>query len=490
MNIQATARALTTVKTPALVVAVNAIKTDESIKVADSKVLSALDAVSNDYFSQRAAHLPKSAGEIRTFYDVDGVIADSVVVVALKNDQSGLTKAVQSVGEYLRAHHLTQAVVTWVQHDFDGLDTAKIARLVAQGLQHADYCFDDFKSDAKERNTLNVELLLENADDAVETGIEQGLAIAAGMNLLRDLGNLPGNVCTPTYLAQTAEALGKSYQTLDVEMLTEQDIDALKMGSLLSVSKGSIEPPRLIKMHHKGSDDAPIIFVGKGVTFDSGGISLKPGAGMDEMKYDMCGEGSVFGLMKTVSELNLPINIMGIVPSVENMPSDRASKPGDIVTSMSGKTIEILNTDAEGRLILCDALTYAQQFKPKVLIDIATLTGAVIIALGRNPSGLMSNNDELADALLAAGEQSGDRAWRLPIWDEYVKQLESPFADLQNIGGREAGTITAGCFLGEFTKGVAWAHLDIAGTAWTNRKDGATGRPVPLLAEYVLSQIQ
>ncbi len=256
------------------------------------------------------------------------------------------------------------------------------------------------------------------------------------------------------------------------------------------MSKGSIEPPRLIKLQHKGSDDAPIIFVGKGVTFDTGGISLKPGAGMDEMKYDMCGAGSVLGVMQTVAELNLPLNVIGIVPTVENMPSDRASKPGDIVKSMSGKSIEILNTDAEGRLILCDALTYAQQFKPKALIDIATLTGAVIIALGREPSGLMSNDDDLAAALLTAGEACGDRAWRLPIWDEYTELLKSPFADLQNIGGREAGTITAGCFLGEFTKDVAWAHLDIAGTAWKNRKGGATGRPVPILMQYLLSQLK
>lgn len=492
MNIQTNIQALNSIKADVLVVAVNACQDKDKKKqeVSKKSVLGALDKASDGFFSAQGndKHLPKKAGDIRTFYQINGVAA-AVAVIAVKPTQKGLSSAAAAVGKYLRAQEVESGAVALLQHDFGGLEQQKVARLLAQGLANADYRFDDFKSGAQKLGALSVDILLDAPDKDSEKGIAEGLAIAKGMETLRDLGNLPGNVCTPKYLAKTAKQLAEKYDSLSVEILKEKEIKKLKMGSLLSVSKGSIEPPRLIKLQHKGSDDAPIIFVGKGVTFDTGGISLKPGAGMDEMKYDMCGAGAVMGLMKTIAELNLPINIIGIIPSVENMPSDRATKPGDIVTSMLGKTIEILNTDAEGRLILCDALTYAQQFKPKALIDMATLTGAAIIALGRQPSGLMSNDDELADALLEAGEQSGDRAWRLPIWEEYVEQLQSPFADLQNIGGREAGTITAGCFLGEFTKDVPWAHLDIAGTAWTNRKGGATGRPVPLLAEYVLSQI-
>jgi leucyl aminopeptidase len=266
---------------------------------------------------------------------------------------------------------------------------------------------------------------------------------------------------------------------------------ALKMGSLLSVSAGSVEPGNLIVMNYKGTNSKtkPIVLVGKAVTFDTGGISLKPGRGMDEMKFDMCGGASVFGVMRTLLETELPINVIGIVPAVENMPAGNATKPGDVVTSMSGQTIEILNTDAEGRLILCDALTYAGRFTPDTVIDIATLTGAVIGALGKVTSGLLSNDDNLANDLLDSGTKSGDRAWRLPLWEEYDKQIKSNFADMANIGG-EAGTITAACFLSRFTKSYKWAHLDIAGTAWmSGPQKGATGRPVPLLMEYIRSKV-
>ena len=265
----------------------------------------------------------------------------------------------------------------------------------------------------------------------------------------------------------------------------------LNMGSLLSVSSGSEQPAKLIIIHYTGGakDDKPVVLVGKGVTFDSGGISIKPSAGMDEMKYDMCGAASVFGTMAAINEGRLPINVVGVIPATENLPDGKATKPGDVVTSMSGQTIEILNTDAEGRLILCDALTYSDRFDPDVVIDIATLTGACIVALGNTASGLMSNNDELADDLLSAGQKSGDRAWRLPIWDEYNQLIESPFADMANVGGRAAGTITAACFLSRFTKKYRWAHLDIAGTAWKSGKaKGATGAPVPLLTQFLMDR--
>ena len=278
---------------------------------------------------------------------------------------------------------------------------------------------------------------------------------------------------------------------LECEVLEQDDMDKLGMGSLLSVSKGSIEPPKLISLSYKGDGDSkPVVLVGKGVTFDSGGISLKPGAGMDEMKYDMCGAASVLGAMRAIAQIKPNINLTVVVPAVENMPAHNASKPGDVVTSMSGQTIEILNTDAEGRLILCDALTYVEKFNPEVVIDVATLTGAVIIALGKHNSGLMSNDQDLADDIIVSSKGALDGVWQLPIEDEYDEQLKSNFADMGNIGGREAGTITAACFLSRFTKDYRWAHLDIAGTAWiSGAKKGATGRPVPLLTQYVLDQI-
>ena len=320
--------------------------------------------------------------------------------------------------------------------------------------------------------------------------LEQARAIALGMALVRDLGNLPPNICTPAYLADEARKLQTRFK-MKTTVLEVKDMEALGMGSLLSVARGSRQPAKLITIEYNGgkAGAAPVALVGKGVTFDSGGISIKPSANMDEMKYDMCGAASVLGVLTAAAEMKLPINIVGVIPSTENLPDGNASKPGDIVTSMSGQTIEILNTDAEGRLILCDALTYTERFNPAVVIDIATLTGACVIALGAHATGLISNDDALADELLAAGTYTYDRAWRMPLWDEYQKQLDSNFADMANIGGREAGTITAACFLSRFTKKFKWAHLDIAGTAWKTGKDkGATGRPVPLLMQFLIGR--
>ena len=312
------------------------------------------------------------------------------------------------------------------------------------------------------------------------------------MKLAKDLGNLPGNVCTPTYLADQARALAKEH-SLSVQVLERQDMEKLGMGSFLSVAKGSDEPPKFIILQHKGGSkkDKPVVLVGKGITFDSGGISLKPGADMDEMKYDMSGAASVLGALKAAAMLSLPLNVVGLIPTCENLPSGRANKPGDIVTSMSGQTIEILNTDAEGRLILCDALTYAERYEPAAVVDIATLTGACVIALGHVATGVMANNDALARELIHAGETAYDRCWQLPLWDDYQEQLKSNFADMANIGGRPAGTITAACFLSRFTKKYDWAHLDIAGTAWKSGKDkGSTGRPVPLLVHFLATRAE
>ena len=320
--------------------------------------------------------------------------------------------------------------------------------------------------------------------------IQKGVAVANGMALTRKLGDLPPNICTPTYLADAAKSLAKTYN-LECEILEESEMESLGMNSLLSVSKGSSQPAKLISLSYSNNGNgAPIVLVGKGVTFDRGGISLKPGSGMDEMKYDMCGAASVLGTMSAIAEMNLKVNLIVVVPAVENMPAHNASRPGDVVKSMSGQTIEILNTDAEGRLILCDALTYCEKYKPKTVIDIATLTGAVIIALGKHHSGVMSNDQSLADALKISGEAAQDTVWQLPLDDEYDDLLKSNFADMANIGGREAGTVTAACFLARYTKKYSWAHIDIAGTAWLGgSKKGATGRPVPLLTQYIMDQV-
>ncbi len=358
--------------------------------------------------------------------------------------------------------------------------------IMTQAIANNDYQVQKVDLDIPEVNILQSVTFADGKQD----GIDKGMAIASGMALTRMLGDMPSNVCTPTYLAETAQGLAEKFG-LKCEILEESDMSALGMGSLLSVSKGSIEAPKLISLSYTGNGAAkPIVLVGKGVTFDSGGISLKPGTGMDEMKYDMCGAAGVLGTMHAVAEMKLKVNLTIVVPTVENMPAHNASKPGDVVTSMSGKTIEILNTDAEGRLILCDALTYVVKFNPEVVIDTATLTGAVIVALGKHHCGVMANDQDLADDLIAAGKTALDTAWQLPLDDEYDELLKSNFADMGNIGGREAGTVTAACFLSRFTKDYRWAHIDIAGTAWiSGAKKGATGRPVPLLTQYIMNQI-
>ena len=358
------------------------------------------------------------------------------------------------------------------------------------------YCYSETKPKAaKNKPRLRKIKFITNKRVNVEEireGAEYGNAIASGMKIAKDLGNLPGNICTPSYLASQAKAIKKGNRKLGISVLEENQMKNLGMGALISVSNGSAEPAKLICIEYRGGtqNDRPIALIGKGITFDTGGISIKPGAAMDEMKFDMCGAASVLGTIKACSELDLPINLIGILACAENMPGGSATKPGDIVTTMSGQTVEILNTDAEGRLVLCDALTYVERFKPEIVIDVATLTGACVVALGHVPSGLMTNDDELANDLISAGNRAGDRTWRLPLWDDYQSQLDSNFADIANIGGRWGGTITAACFLSRFAKKYRWAHLDIAGVAWHSggKRKGATGRPVPLLTEFLLHE--
>jgi leucyl aminopeptidase len=367
------------------------------------------------------------------------------------------------------------------------LEVDDFIQIITQAMANNDYQVQKIDLNAPEENTLQ-SITFEHGEQA---DIDKALAIVNGMALARTLGDLPSNICTPTYLASTAQNLAKTFD-LTCEILEEAEMDKLGMGSLLSVSKGSIEPPKLISLSYNGNGNTkPIVLVGKGVTFDSGGISLKPGTAMDEMKYDMCGAASVLGTMRAVAEMKLKVNLTIVVPAVENMPAHNASKPGDVIKSMSGQTIEILNTDAEGRLILCDALTYVEKYNPDVVIDVATLTGAVIIALGKHRSGLMSNEQDLADDIISASKVALDGVWQLPLDEEYDELLKSNFADMANIGGREASSVTAACFLARYTQNYRWAHLDIAGTAWLSGvKKGATGRPVALLTQFVLDKAE
>ncbi len=402
-------------------------------------------------------------------------------------------KALASAISNLKKTSIESASCTLIDIDVINHDEQWKTRQIIQVFDDAVYQYRETKPSEKSKIKLE-KLHINTTDDAkqlAESGLQQGIAIAHGIASTKFLADLPGNICTPSYLAEWATSLAKKEKKLNVEILEESDMESLGMGSFLSVSQGSRQPAKLIVLDYQGGtkDSKPIVLVGKGLTFDAGGISLKPGAGMDEMKYDMCGGASVFGALQAAAEMNLAINIIGIVPSSENLPDGKANKPGDVVTSMSGLTIEILNTDAEGRLILCDALTYAQKFDPEVVIDLATLTGACLVALGRIPSGLLGNDDALCNDLIAAGETACDSLWRLPLWEEYHELLKSSFADLANIGGRDAGTITAACFLSRFTEDYRWAHLDIAGTAWrTGSKKGATGRPVSLLTQYLIDK--
>ena len=374
--------------------------------------------------------------------------------------------------------------------DADGLwKTRQIVEVFSDAVYQFTACKSNKETDSKlEKISITApEAGLERA----KTGLAQGKAIAEGMNLTKLLSDLPGNICTPAYLAGQALELGKQYPSLDISILEEADMEKLGMGALLSVSRGSRQPAKLITLAYQGGEknSKPIVLIGKGLTFDAGGISLKQAPGMDEMKYDMCGGAAVLGTLLAAAQMQLPLNIIGLIPSSENMPDGDANKPGDILTSMSGKTIEVLNTDAEGRLLLCDTLTYAERYHPDVVIDLATLTGACLVALGRVPSGLLGNNDALCNDLLAASETANDSLWRLPLWEEYQEQLKSNFADLANVGGKDAGTITAACFLSQFAENFHWAHLDIAGTAWrTGSNKGATGRPVPLLSQYLINR--
>ena len=438
------------------------------------------------------------AGTTLLLHSVPGAVAERVLLVGLGREAdfgdrpyreavSAAVRALNATGAEEASLHLTELAV-------GGRDAAWNVAHAVTAARDCAYRFTRMKSSKDGAEPALRRLVLSVSGRAAsaraETGLAQGLATAHGVSLAKDLGNLPANVCTPSYLADEAHELAKRYR-MKAQVLGVEDMERLGMGALLSVARGSVQPPKLIVLEFQGGPKkaGPVALVGKGITFDTGGISLKPAAEMDEMKFDMCGAASVLGALKAAGEMRLPVNVVGVIPTTENMPGGRATKPGDIVTSLSGQTVEILNTDAEGRLVLCDALTYVERFKPAAVIDIATLTGACVIALGHVATGLFANDEALAGEILAAGETAGDRAWHLPLWDDYQEQLKSNFADFANIGGRPAGAVTAACFLSRFTKKFKWAHLDIAGTAWRSGKEkGATGRPVPLLTQFLINR--
>ncbi len=482
-----------TLKTATLVVAVT-----EGRKLSDAA--KSLDTLSGGAISAvlKRGDLAGKVGQSLLLHSLPNLKAERVLLVGVgKEDELSdrqFRKVVSGLLSVLKGLGGSDAALALDDLNVKNRDTYGKARLLVETLADGEYVFDRFKSQKAEPRALKKITVLtsKTAQAETERAATHAAAIATGMAFTRDLGNLPPNVCHPSYLAEEAKALGKEHKNLKVDIHDEKKLKELGMGAFLAVAQGSEQPPRLIVMNYQGGkkSEKPYVLVGKGITFDTGGISIKPAPGMDEMKFDMCGAASVFGTLRAVLELQLPINLVCLLACAENMPSGRATRPGDIVSTMSGQTVEILNTDAEGRLVLCDTLTYAERFKPQAVIDIATLTGACVVALGGHTSGLMGNNDDLIGQLLSAGKQADDRAWQLPLFDEYQEQLDSPFADIANIGGPKGGTITAGCFLSRFAKAYNWAHLDIAGTAWLSggKDKGATGRPVPLLTQYLLDR--
>ena len=475
-----------------------------AVAVYENKKLSAaakaLDVNGDISAALKSGDISGKPGSTLLLRGVAGVAAPRVLLVGLGADEVASEKSFAAgVGAALKAFSTLGAADAIIALPLDSVkerDANWALRALVIGASEVEFRTDAQKS-KKDPVIAGVRKIVVAAPVAGldKATLTQAAAIANGMNLTKELGNLSPNVCTPTFLANTARKLADDYG-FDIEVLERKQLEALKMGSFLSVAKGSDEPPKFIVLKHNGGKpkDAPVVLVGKGITFDSGGISLKPGPGMDEMKYDMCGAGSVLGTFRAIGEMGLKLNVVAIVAACENMPSGRASKPGDIVTAMNGTTIEILNTDAEGRLILCDALTYAERFKPAAVVDVATLTGACIVALGHHTSGLFTRDDaahdQLATELLDAGKQTGDVAWRFPLGEVYNDQLKSNFADLANIGTPGAASITAACFLENFTRKYTWAHLDIAGTAWkSGANKGATGRPVPLLTTFLMNRV-
>ncbi|MDR3477776.1 MAG: leucyl aminopeptidase [Gammaproteobacteria bacterium] len=460
-----------------------------------------LDKASKGYITKliKQGEILGKIGQSLLLRHLPGSVSEHILLVGCGKkqpmDPKDYRKIVANSIKAIQNTSATQAICFLGEMEVAGHDLSWNVKQTVEVSSDALYRFDEFKSEKAPKSPLK-DITIAIADkksvNACEKALAQGIAIAESVSFTKNIENQPSNICNPTYLADQAKKLAKAYKTITTKVLEEKEMQKLGMGALLAVTKGSAQAAKLICLEYKGTSkkQAPVALVGKGITFDTGGISLKPADGMVGMKYDMCGAASVLGTLRAIAELKLPIHVVGILAAAENMPGGNASKPEDIVTTLSGQTVEIMNTDAEGRLVLCDALTYSERYKPEVVIDIATLTGAVVIALGAHASGLLSNNDGLAKDLLDAGTESFDRAWQLPLWDEYQDQLKSPFADMSNVGGRSAGTITAACFLSRFAKKFKWAHLDVAGTAamMGGNDRFATGRPVPMLTQYLINR--
>ena len=467
-----------------------------------SAVAEQLDEISGGYISNllRRGDLEGKSGQMLLLHQVPNILSERVLLVGCGKerelDERQYRQIISKTINTLNETGSMEAVCFLSELHVKGRDTYWKVRQAVEATKQCLYTFNCLKTRKQEprrplrKMVFNVPTRRELPIG--ERAINHGLAIAEGINTCKNVANMPPNICNPAYLAEQAQILANDYDNISVDIVGEDKMQELGMGSYLAVGRGSVNESMMsiIKYNGASDDSNPIVLVGKGLTFDTGGISLKPGAAMDEMKYDMGGAAGVLGTMHTLAELQLPINVIGVLAGCENMPGGNAYRPGDVLTTMSGQTVEVLNTDAEGRLVLCDALTYVERFEPEAVIDVATLTGACVVALGKHASGLLSTHNPLAHELLNASEQSGDRAWRLPLWDEYHQQLESPFADFTNLGGRDAGTITAACLLSKFTKKYHWAHLDIAGTSWLSggKNKGATGRPVSMLSQYLLNR--
>jgi leucyl aminopeptidase len=464
----------------------------------DSTALAALaDAHPKLIQSLRDSHLLSSkTGQVTPLLGHSNLPAGQVFVIgAGKRAEFGenqFIKVVKSAITTLKSTRAANASIALDDIQITGRSLPWTAQKATEVILTGLYQYDTTKSKKADATHLQ-SLTFISKDTTLEGSIRTGKALAHGVNVARELGNLPANICNPQYLAEQAQNLADAYDEISVEILSQKEMEELGMGSFLAVTQGSANPPYVLVMKYQGASasEKPHVLVGKGLTFDSGGISIKPAQGMEDMKFDMLGAASVFGTMSTIAELKPAMNVIGVVAAAENMCSGTATRPGDVVSSMSGKTIEIINTDAEGRLVLCDALTYVERFDPASVVDIATLTGAVVIGLGHHPMAVYANDDTLQQNLLSAGKEAWDRGWPMPLWDDYRDELDSPYADLRNIGqGRAGGSITAAVFLAQFTGKYKWAHLDIAGAGWTSAKEGATGRPVGLLTHYLLSQLK
>jgi leucyl aminopeptidase len=454
-----------------------------------------VDQASKGALRKALGDVSGKTGSTLLLRSLPGVAAERVLLVGLGERkefaEAAYRDAVRAAANALKELGAKEAALFLVDVKVGARSLSWNVRQAVLGVREAFYRFDQLKTQKKSDEPVLAQVVLPlTSKKQLQTALDEATATAEGAALARTLGNLPGNICTPAYLAEEAKKLAREFK-LNVEVLERRDMEKLGMGAFLAVTNGSHQPPKLIVLRYAGAakGEKPLVLVGKGITFDTGGISLKPSAEMDEMKFDMSGAASVLGTLRALAGMRAPLNVVGIIPTCENMPGGQAIKPGDIVTTLSGQTVEILNTDAEGRLILCDALTYAARFEPEAIVDIATLTGACVVALGHVATGLFANDQKLADAIRDAADDAWDRVWQMPLWEDYQEQLRSNFADFANIGGRPGGSITAACFLARFTREMRWAHLDIAGTAWKSGRDkGSTARPVPLLVRFAMRQ--